>query len=160
MVDRKLEIMRQLLKGACADSVHDFKIPRVVTKTKSDNICLGDVLEELPDEVKEGFVRADTEHDMLRGIFNTPAGVDNPIRHLIGEIPAGANSIVKEIYGIEKYTYTIKMLKKGDDYNMRNISNKVSLKDYTDFFGLRGMNLNLVIDEIYLDRYEGIHDKP
>jgi len=146
MADRNQEIMGQLLRGACADSVHDFKIPRVATRTKTDTVCLGDVLEELPDEAKGGFVRADTEHEMLRRIFKTPAGIDNPIRHLIGEIPAGANSIVKEINGIEKYTYTIKILKKEGVYNMRNISNKVSLKDYSEFFGLRGINLNLVID--------------
>lgn len=146
MADRTIEIMRQLLKGACADSVHDFKIPRVVTRTKSDNACLGDVLEELPDEAKGGFVRADTEHEMLRGILSTPAGVDNPIRHLVDEISAGGGSIVKEINGIEKYTYTIKMLGKDGVYNMRNISNRVTLKDYSDFFGLRGINLNLVID--------------
>ena len=78
-----VDIGKELLDGALADSVHDFKIPAVITKNK-DGVTLGDVLLTLPNKLL-GTYTAKSEHDMLRKIFKTDEK-KNPIVELIGKI--------------------------------------------------------------------------
>jgi hypothetical protein len=138
------DIGQELLEGACADSVHDFKIPKVV-KMNADGVTLGDVLLTLP---SNNIGRARTEHEMLQTLLNTETGV-NPIRDIIGKImiAKGKNEEFRlDIQGLEKFSYNINCLSQGEDNDMRSIKDKVSLQDYDTFFNLKGSPLNIVID--------------
>ena len=137
-------IGQELLEGACADSVHDFKIPKVV-KMNTDGVTLGDVLLTLPSNT---ISRARTEHEMLQTLLKTTAGV-NPIREIIGKImeAKGRNEVYRlDIDGLEKFSYSINCLSHEGDNDMRSIKDKVSLQDYDIFFNLKGSPLNIVID--------------
>ena len=138
------DIGKELLQGACADSVHDFKIPRVV-KMNADGVTLGDVLLTLP---SNEIGRARTEHEMLQTIFKTGDGI-NPIRGLIEKImeAKGKDEVFRlDIDGLEKFSYSVNCLSDKGDNDMRSIKSKVSLQDYDTFFNLNGSPLNIVID--------------
>jgi hypothetical protein len=138
-------IGQELLEGACADSVHDFKISREVKKTNTQGVTLGDVVLTLP---SNNIGRARTEHEMLQTLLKTPAGV-NPIRDIIGKImeSKGRGDVFRlDIDGLEKFSYSIDCVSHEGDNDMRSIKNKVSLKDYDTFFNLKGSPLNIVID--------------
>ena len=140
----RVDIGQELLEGACADSVHDFKIPKVV-KMNADGVTLGDVLLTLPSNT---IGRARTEHEMLQALFKTTAGV-NPIREIIGKImeAKGRNEVYRlDIDGLEKFSYSINCLSHEGDNDMRSIKDKVSLQDYDTFFNLKGSPVNIVID--------------
>jgi hypothetical protein len=139
----------ELLDGALADSVHDFKIPNVITKNK-DGVTLGDVFLTLPDK-PSGAYSAKSEHDMLRKVFKTDEG-KNPIRELIGliatEKKTGNDKVLRlDVNGLETFGYSINYLSHTDgDNDMRSIKDKVSLENYDTFFNLKGSPLNIVID--------------
>ncbi|NDB83277.1 MAG: hypothetical protein EB127_11195 [Alphaproteobacteria bacterium] len=141
-------IGNELLDGALADSVHDFKIPAVITKNK-DGVTLGDVLLTLPNKLS-GTYTAKSEHDMLRKIFKTDP-TKNPIRELIGKIDdektKGKDKVfVLEVNGLETFSYKVNYLSVDGDNDMRRIKDKVSLQGYDTFFNLNGSPLNIVID--------------
>lgn len=140
----RVDIGQELLEGACADSVHDFKIPKVV-KMNAEGVTLGDVLLTLP---SNSIGRARTEHEMLQTLLNTETGV-NPIRDIIGKIMIAKgkkDDFRLDIQGLEKFSYSINCLSQGEDNDMRSIKDKVSLQDYDTFFNLKGSPLNIVID--------------
>lgn len=143
-----VNIGSELLDGALADSVHDFKIPNVITKNK-DGVTLGDVFLTLPDK-PTGAYSAKSEHDMLRKIFGTDPK-KNPIRELIGQIAkeklAGNDKVlILNVKGLQTYDYSVNYLSHAGDNDMRSIKDKISLQDYDTFFNLKGSPLNIVID--------------
>lgn len=144
----QVNIRTELLDGALADSVHDFKIPNTITKNK-DGVTLGDVFLTLPDK-PTGPYTAKSEHDMLRKIFKTDVN-KNPIRELIGKIAEEKKKgkdkqLVLDVDGLEKFSYKVNYLSYENDNNMRSIKGEVSLGDYATFFNLDKSPLNIVID--------------
>lgn len=147
-----VSIGSELLDGALADSVHDFKIPNVITKNK-DGVTLGDVFLTLPDK-PTGAYSAKSEHDMLHKIFGKDPK-KNPIRELIEDIEKekakGNDKVLRlTVNGLAKFDYTVNYLshvgENGIINDMRSIKDKVSLRDYDTFFNLKGSPLNIVID--------------
>ena len=115
----RVDIGQELLEGACADSVHDFKIPKVV-KMNADGVTLGDVLLTLPSNT---IGRARTEHEMLQILFKTADGI-NPIRGLIENVmkAKGNGEIFRlDIDGLEKFSYSVNCLSIKEDNDMRNL---------------------------------------
>lgn len=138
-------IESELMNGACADSVHDFKIPRLKTQS-SETVNLSDVLITLPGDHSK-LEKARSESDMLKKLLKRSE--ENPIHGIIDDIKGKPNKTLNldKIQGLEEYNYTARVLSDSTgECNIRNIYNKVTLKEYDDFFNLNGDPLNIVVD--------------
>ena len=138
-------IESELMNGACADSVHDFKIPRLKTQS-SETVNLSDVLITLPGDHSK-LEKARSESDMLKKLLKRSE--ENPIHGIIDDIKGKPNKTLNldTIQGLKEYNYTARVLSDSTgECNIRNIYNKVTLKEYDNFFNLKGAPLNIVVD--------------